>query len=140
LKRSSGFVDRSLAQCSRGDAWKASTSSSASSRSGDLRQAALELRDGLAEPLARLLAGVGPEDRADQRAEHAVPVAPRVPQAVSKEVHGAALPGAPSTCASAASRPGVRVRDRQADADQAARDEPAQERAPERLGLGGADV
>jgi predicted amidophosphoribosyltransferase len=52
---------------------------------GDLRQRAFEARDRLAEPLARLLGGVGLEDRADQRRQQAVLVAARVAQAVSEE-------------------------------------------------------
>jgi hypothetical protein len=59
---------------------------------GDLRQPALELLDGVAQPLARLMAVRGGGDRADQRAEGVVLVAPGVAAQVAKEVHGAALP------------------------------------------------
>ena len=46
----------------------------------------------------------------------------------------------PSTCADRRLQAGVRVGDRELHADQAALDEAAQEVAPERLGLGLADV
>ena len=63
----------------------------------------------------------------------------RVSQAVSEEVHHAALPGAASTWQSAALRLGGRPRPR-ADSVEATLDERAQQLAPERLGLGRADV
>ena len=52
-----------------------------------LRQPAVEVRDGLGEPVARLRERVGVEDRADQRAEQAVLVLAGVPEAVAQEVH-----------------------------------------------------
>ena len=59
---------------------------------GDLRQPALKLGDGVAQPPARIVAVVGGEDRADDRAERVVLVAADVAAQIAQEVHGAALP------------------------------------------------
>ena len=48
--------------------------------------------------------------------------------------------GAPRTWASSGLQARLRIADRELDADQPARDERAQELAPERLGLRGADI
>jgi hypothetical protein len=64
----------------------------------------------------------------------------RVPEAVSEEVHGAALPGAPEDLGDRGLQAAVGVGDGQLDADQAAPDEPSKESGPERLGLGLADI
>ena len=61
-------------------------------------------------------------------------------EAVAQEVHGAALPGRAEDLRDRRLQARVRVGDRELDADQAARDQRAQELAPERLGLGLADV
>jgi hypothetical protein len=61
----------------------------------DFRQALLEMHDRFGEPVARCGQVGGVEDWPDDRAQQAVLIAPGVPQAVSEEVHGAALP----TCA-----------------------------------------
>ena len=67
-------------------------------------------------------------------------IAARVTEAVSEEVHGAALPAAAQDLGDRGLQASVGVGDRQLDADQPARDEPAQKVGPERLGLGLADV
>ena len=63
-----------------------------------------------------------------------------VAEAVAQEVHGAALPGAAEDLGDRRLQPGVRVGDRELDADQAALDQAAEEVGPERLGLGLADI
>jgi hypothetical protein len=63
-----------------------------------------------------------------------------VPQAITQEVDGAALPGAAQDLGDRRLQAGVRIRDRELDADQAALDQAAQELGPKRLGLGLADV
>ena len=63
-----------------------------------------------------------------------------MPQRFAEEVDGAALPGAAEHLADRLLQPGMRVRDDELDAAQAALDQAAQEAAPERLGLGLADV
>jgi len=55
-------------------------------------------------------------------------------------VHGAALPRRAENPGQRGLQAGMRVADRQLDADQAARDERPEELAPERLGLCLADV
>src|SRR3954453_1461588 len=107
---------------------------------GDLRQPALELLDGVAQPPAGLIAVGGGEDLADDRAERVVLVAAHVAAQVSEEVHGAALPRRAEDLRERRLQSRVRVGDGELDADQAARDERAQELAPERLGLGLTDV
>jgi hypothetical protein len=62
---------------------------------GDLGQRALQRGDRLGELVAGARRVLGVEDRADQRAQQPVLVAARVPEAVSEEVHGAALPRCP---------------------------------------------
>ena len=66
----------------------ASVSSNAAGRPR-LGQAPLELRDRLAQPLARLGAVVGCEDRAHERAERVAPVLTDVTAQIAEEVHGA---------------------------------------------------
>src|SRR4051812_8709594 len=107
---------------------------------GDLRQPALELLDGVAQPPAGLIAVGGGEDLADDRAERVVLVAAHVAAQVSEEVHGAALPRRAEDLRERRLQSRVRVGDGELDADQPARDERAQELAPERLGLGLTDV
>jgi hypothetical protein len=106
----------------------------------DLRQRSLELRGGLAEALAGVLTGGGAEDRTDQRRQQPVLVLASMPEAVAEEVHGAALPRRAEDLGQRGLQPGVGVTDRQLHADQAALDQRPEELAPERLGLGLADV
>jgi hypothetical protein len=63
-----------------------------------------------------------------------------VPEAVSEEVHGAALPRCAEHLGDRRLQSGVRVGNRQLHAGQAALDQAPQERRPERLGLGLPDV
>src|SRR3954447_26276448 len=107
---------------------------------GDFRQPALELLDGVAQPPARLLAVRGGEDRADDRAERVVLVATHVAAQIAEEVHRAALPRRAEDLSEGGLQSRMRVADRERDADEAARDERSEELAPERLGLGVADV
>ncbi len=107
---------------------------------GDLREPAVEVRDRLGEPIAGLRKRVGVEDRPDQRAQQAVLVLAGVAEAVAEEVDGAALPGAAQDLRDRGLQTRVRVADGELDTDQPALDQAAQERGPERLGLGLADV
>jgi hypothetical protein len=79
------------------------------------------------EPIARRDQVLGIEDRPDQRGEQAVLVLAGMPEAVPEEVDSAALPAAAQDLRDRGLQPGVRVGDGQLDADQAARDEAAQE-------------
>ncbi len=63
-----------------------------------------------------------------------------VPVQVAQEVDGAALRGRAEDLRQGALQPGVRVADGELDADEPARDQRSKELAPERLGLGFADV
>jgi hypothetical protein len=63
-----------------------------------------------------------------------------VPETVSEEVDGAALPAAAQDLGDRGLQPGVGVRDRELHADQAAGDQAAEKVGPEGLGLGLADV
>jgi len=63
------------------------------------------VRDGFSEPVARLLEAVGVEDRPDHRRQQPVLVLSGVPEAVSEEVNGAALPAAAEHFAIAALSP-----------------------------------
>src|SRR5690349_15685730 len=67
-------------------------------------------------------------------------VAADVAAQISEEVHGAALPRRAEDLRERGLQSRVRIADGKLDADQAPRDERAQELAPERLGLRGADV
>jgi hypothetical protein len=67
-------------------------------------------------------------------------IATGVAEAVSEEVHGAALPRRAQDLRQRRLKPRVRVGDRQLDADQPSGNEASEEFAPERLGLGLADV
>ena len=107
---------------------------------GDLGHPALELGDRGGEPVAGLFARGGVEDRSDQCCQHAVLVAAGMPQTVPEEVHGAALPWRSEHLGQRRLEAGVGIGDRQLHPDQAAGDQAAQELAPERLGLGLADV
>src|SRR3954447_17819875 len=98
------------------------------------------MRDGLGEPIARLLWRVGVEDRPDQRSQQPVLILASVAQAIPEEVHGAALPSAAEHPLDRRLQAGMGVGDRELDADQAALDQAAQELSPERLGLSLADV
>ncbi len=63
-----------------------------------------------------------------------------MPECLAQEVDRAALPGAAEHLRDRALQAGVRVRDDELDARQAALDESSQEAAPEGLGLALADV
>jgi len=65
LKRSSGFVDRSLVQSRAVRVECQHVSLGCLEHGGDLRQRALELADRVAHPLARVLAVWGGEDFAE---------------------------------------------------------------------------
>jgi len=106
----------------------------------DLGQAVGQLADRFAEPAAGAFAGVGVEDRPDQRGQDTVLVFAGVAETVSEEVHGAALPGRPEHLGQRCLEARVSVGDGQLHTDQATGDEVAQELPPERLGLGFADV
>jgi hypothetical protein len=106
----------------------------------DLRQPALELADGVAQALARLLGVRRGEERADDRAERVVLVAADMAAQVPQEVHGAALPRRAEHRGERGLQSRVRIADGQLDTDQAARDQAPEELAPERLGLRRADV
>jgi hypothetical protein len=75
----------------------------------DLAQAAIEVRDGLGEPVARLRERVGVEDRADQRGQQPVLIAAGVTETVPEEVDSAALPAAAQDLCDRALQTGVRV-------------------------------
>jgi hypothetical protein len=106
----------------------------------DLGEPIGERVDGLAESLVRLFAGVGVEDRPDQRGQHAVLVLAGVAEAVAEEVHRAALPRRADHPGDRRRQPRVRIADHQLHAGQTARDKRADEVGPERLGLGGTHV
>ncbi|MBA3262490.1 MAG: hypothetical protein H0T69_08495 [Thermoleophilaceae bacterium] len=106
----------------------------------DFGQRPLELLDCSAERLARGLAVGLIEERPDQRREQAVLVLARVPEAVSEEVDGAALPGRAEHLRQGGLEARVGVRDGELDPNQAAGDQRAQELTPERLGLRLPDV
>ncbi len=76
----------------------------------------------------------------DERAEGVVVVLVDVPAQVAQEVDGAALPGRPEDLGEGRLEAGVRVGEGELNADQAARDQAPEEGAPERLGLGLADI
>ena len=59
---------------------------------GDLRQPPFELGDRVTQPPARLLAGRGVEDLADDRSERVVLVAADMTAEVAQEVNRTALP------------------------------------------------
>src|SRR3954462_7358170 len=59
---------------------------------GHLRQPPLELLDGVAQALARLLAILGGEDRPNDRAEGVVLLATDMAPEIAQKVHRAALP------------------------------------------------
>ncbi len=67
-------------------------------------------------------------------------IAPGMAETVAQEVHGAALPATAQDLRARGLQAGVRVADGELDADQAALDQSSEERGPERLGLGLADV
>src|SRR5215211_1564 len=90
---------------------------------GDLRQPLLERRNCLAEPFARLLAGVGLEDRPNQRGQQSVLVAAGVAEAVAQEVHRAALPGTAKQPGDRRLEPLVGIGDDELHARKAARDQ-----------------
>jgi hypothetical protein len=79
------------------------------------------------------------DDAVDRGLELPRPLA-GVPEAVSEEVDGAALPGAAEHLRDRGLQPAVGVGDRELHADQPALDQTSQEAGPERLGLGLADV
>ncbi len=107
---------------------------------GDLRELALKLADGLSEPGAGLGEVWGGEQRPDQGAEGVVLGLGDVPAQVAQKVDGAALPGGPKNLRERGLQAWMGVGDGELDADQAARDQAPEEGAPERLGLGRADV
>jgi len=106
----------------------------------DLAHPSLELGDGGRESIARFLAGSGVEDGADERGQNTVLVFAGVAQAVTEEVHRAALPRRPEHLRQRRLQARVGIRDRQLDANQPTGHQAAQELAPERLGLGLAHV
>jgi len=75
----------------------------------DLPEPAIEVCDGFREPVARLGEALGVEDRADQRGQQSVLIAPGVPEAIAQEMDGAALPGAPEHLRDRGLQAGVRV-------------------------------
>jgi hypothetical protein len=75
----------------------------------DFRQPALELLDGVTQPPAGLIAVVGGEDRADDRAQGVVLVAADVAAQVAQEVHRAALPRRAKDLGQRRLQSGVRV-------------------------------
>jgi hypothetical protein len=101
---------------------------------GDLRVLAFELIDGVAQSAARFFERAGGEQRADERAERVVVVLVDVAAQVAQEVDGAALPGRPDL-GEGRREARVRVGEGELNADQA-----PEEGAPERLGLGLADI
>jgi hypothetical protein len=107
---------------------------------GDLGQGALQRRDRFGELVASAGEVFGVEDRADQRGQQPVLIAAGVPEAVSEEVHGAALPRRAEDLGDGVLQALVGVGNDQLHADQAARDQGPEEIGPERLGLRGADV
>src|SRR4051794_462269 len=90
--------------------------------------------------IARLFERVGGEDRARQCPEQAVLVFAGMPEAVTQEMHGAALPRAAQDLGDRGLQAGVRVADGELDAEQAALDQAPEKARPERLGLGLADI
>jgi hypothetical protein len=88
----------------------------------------------------RLFERVGGKDRPDQRAEQAVLVLAGVTEAVAREVDRAARPSAAQDLRDRGLQAGMRVAERELDANQAALDQTAQEARPEPLGLGLADI
>jgi len=94
---------------------------------GDLRQRLAQPFERVTDELARLLAAVGAEDRPEQRGQHRLLLAPRVPQRFTQEVDRTALPGAAEHLADRLLQPGVRIGDDQLHAAQAALDQRAQE-------------
>jgi hypothetical protein len=107
---------------------------------GDLRQPGLELGDGVAKSRAGFVAVAGGEDLANDGAQRVVLVLAGMAAKVAEEVHGAALPRRAEHLRQRCLQAGVPVADGQLHPNQAARNEAAQELAPERLGLRGADV
>ncbi len=107
---------------------------------GDLGELALKLADGLSEPGAGLGEVWGGEQRPDQGAEGVVLGLGDVPAQVAQKVDGAALPGGPKNLRERGLQAWMGVGDGELDADQAAGDQAPEEGAPERLGLGRADV
>src|SRR5919198_1279142 len=100
----------------------------------------LERGDRLGEPLARLLARVGLEDRPDQGGQEPMLVLAGVAEAIPEEVHAAALPGAAKQPGDRGLEPLVGVGDDELHAGEPASDQRLEELAPERLGLRLADV
>ena len=74
---------------------------------GDLREAAVEVRDRLGQPVAGLLEALGVEDRPDQRGQQSVLVAPGMAETVPEEVHRAALPATAQDLRDRGRQPGV---------------------------------
>jgi hypothetical protein len=107
---------------------------------GDLRQRPLELGDRLAEPPSGLLPRLRSEDWADQRGQQPVLVLASVTETIAQEVDSAALPWAAEHLRQCRLQSRMGVGDRELHANQAALDQAAQELAPERLGLGLADI
>jgi hypothetical protein len=87
-----------------------------------------------------VVAGVGAEDRPDQRRQHRLLLFAGVAERLAQEVDGAALPGAAEHLADRVLQTLVRVRDDQLYAGETALDQAAEELAPERLRLALATV
>jgi hypothetical protein len=81
------------------------------------------MRDRFEESVTGLGERVGVEDQPDQGGQQSVLVLAGVPEAVSEEVNGAALPAAAQDLGDRRLRPGMGVRDGQLDADQPAGDQ-----------------
>jgi hypothetical protein len=107
---------------------------------GDLGQRALQRRDCLGERVAGAGEIGGVEDRANQRRQEPVLVLARVAEAVSEEVHRAALPRRAQHLGDRVLQSLVGVGDDQLHPDEAAGDQRAHEVRPERLGLCLADI
>ena len=94
LKRSSGLVERSLRVAGRERVERQDVGLGVFEHGGDLAYPAVQMRDRFREPIVGLGLGVGVKDRPDQRAEQAVLVLARMAETVTREMDGAALPGA----------------------------------------------
>jgi hypothetical protein len=78
---------------------------------GALRERRAQSLQCVTDELARKLTGVGVEERADQRRQHRLLLAARVPRRFAEEMDAAALPGAAEHLRDRSLEAGVRVRD-----------------------------
>jgi hypothetical protein len=114
--------------------------SASASRAATLGSLPSRVGDRLGEPLARVVPGVGLEDRPDPGGQQPVLVAAGVAKAIVQELNRAALPGAAKQPGDRRLEPLVGVRDDELHALEAAGQQRAQELGSEGLGLGLADV